>query len=1032
MAGLGFLFMALAGLALFPGLAHPLAQAWSLALLAMAAACTLARPFKPQLLAASWLLLGLPLLLALPALGWAAWSSLSPLVWAMIAFYLGQWLAAESLLGALMLAAVPLLLLQAGLCLQQSWQWLPAMARNLADPQAAAIAGRGRVFGSFVDPNLLASACILFLPGLWVLVLKGKSAWQRLAALLGVAAAGTCLWLAKPLAGLAGLALGLAYLSWSMRKEALGKISAGALLLALLGLLAVLLQRGAEGAGFWQGHLPIWQAAWQAFLQRPWCGWGSGIWAQEAFWQASRQVPGAYGLYAHDSLLSLLLAQGLWGLLGWGVWGGLLVARLLKGAARRPVLWHAALAGLLGVLLQSLSDIPLEFMEIWVPAVILLGALLGPAHPGLADEGSARPSPWAPVGPWILSGLMLAALFFRGGLMPWQPLLAWGLLATILISPASRLSLGAEPLERLGLLGLAWLLMGGLLGIHAAASLESLGVLAGAFLLWAVLRRGAAPMARAVLKSAAWLGLGALFLALVWSWILPSQDLAWAEGFRLVGVRAIFPNADLLGGYLAITLPLFLLPTGHGRGWAWLAAGLAAGLACLGLALCQSRGALLALLVAAGVYALRTPGRQRWLLPGLAGLALALALGWAVAGGALTAKIPGLNPVAGASQDPLRNARLMFWKSGLGLAAKQAPLGSGLATFGQAIEQGILPRALASDNPIARLGMRLEHAHSEPLEWLVETGAPGLLVLLGLLALALARWRRAQAEPALEAALAALACQSLYDFDLHCLPLLLLGIMLAAALLPAAPPQGIPAQPAPAKAHLMAAGLLLLLGVALAAALSRLGTAASLSEHARRRSARVALQGLDAQAWSEKAQLEEQMAVAEGREDRFPRALACHLRAVMAAPDWAPGHFALAQFLERCGSQGSPALCGQVLGPLLPDWASTGDGTANQRILQLALQEELTGLRWQPGNVFEHRRASQIWQKLGFKSQGIEELERAVELEPNYLAAWEDLDSLEAGSVGENGMPRFQVNRIKHAGFHALSLYEIALIKTSK
>jgi len=1032
MAALGLLLMALAGLGFFPSSANPLAQAWSLAALAATVALSLARPVRPQMLSAGWLLLGLPLLLALPSAGLAGLADFGTLAWAMAALYLGQWLAAENMLPALALASVPFLLAQAGLSMQQAWFWLPSVARDLSDPQTAAVASRGRAFGSFLEPNLLAAACILFAPMLLVLALSGQGALRRSGAWLGLLGAVACLWLAKPMAGAAGLGLGLAYMAWSLRRHRIGKVSGFAVLMAMLGILVILASRRAVGSLFWRDHLPIWHAAWLAILQHPWAGWGSELMAQQGYKSVCPLVTGAYGLYAHNLVLSILLRHGIFGLLGLFLWGGLALARLLKGSGNRPLLWHAGLAGLLGLLLQACTDIPMEFIEIWAPALLVLGALLGPAHPGLGlEEGKEQAPAPKPARAWLLAGLLLALLFLRGGLMPWQPLLAWGLLAIILLPAAAGLSLPSDALERVALWGLAWLLAGGLLGINAAASMESLGAVAAAFALWALLRRAEARRAAAMLAAAAWLGLAASLAAMALAFFVPGQGRPWAESFRLVGVRALFPNANLLAGYLASTLPLFFIsPSSR---WRRLALPGAAA-ACLVLALCQSRGALLALSVAAAVYALRQgAGRARWLLPGLAALALVISFSWAAMGGALASKIPAIG-AGGDSADSLRNARLDFWRASAASAMAQAPLGSGLGTYGQAIEQQPMPRPFTYYNRIAHFGLRLEHAHQELLEWAVEAGLPGLLILAGLLALALMQVRKALPQPLLEAALAGLACQAMVDFNLHCLPILLLAVMLSAALLPLESGQEAhPAAANVARSHAFGMGLALLLALAASASLWRLAPVPGLIEPAQRRASICALQGLDARAWSEKAQLDEQMAVAGGRESGLPAVLAAHLKALAAAPSWPSGHFAMASFLERCGSSGSSDLCVQVLGSLLPDWGSTFKSeTPCVRILHVALHEENLGLAQQPWNVFEHRNAARLWLRLGNAGMAAAELARAVALEPNYLAAWEDLAALGAGSEGGNRKPLEEVNRIKHSTFLATSPYEITLIKTSK
>jgi hypothetical protein len=100
--------------------------------------------------------------------------------------------------------------------------------------------------------------------------------------------------------------------------------------------------------------------------------------------------------------------------------------------------------------------------------------------------------------------------------------------------------------------------------------------------------------------------------------------------------------------------------------------------------------------------------------------------------------------------------------------------------------------------------------------------------------------------------------------------------------------------------------------------------------------------------------------------------------------------------------------------------------------LHIALHEESLGLAQQPWNVFEHRNASRLWLRLGNSDMALAELERAVALEPNFLAAWEDLRDLKARCVEGNRKPIDEVNRIKQLTELATSPYEIALIKTSK
>lgn len=117
--------------------------------------------------------------------------------------------------------------------------------------------------------------------------------------------------------------------------------------------------------------------------------------------------------------------------------------------------------------------------------------------------------------------------------------------------------------------------------------------------------------------------------------------------------------------------------------------------------------------------------------------------------------------------------RLAIWKTSLSLAARH-PLGVGIGAFGDAFGP-VTPRP----------GVTTDYAHSEPLQVLVETGWPGLL-LLGWLVAALRRVIRVRdvfgAQAA--AALAALGVFVLLDFPLHMPYLALAGSVLLVSLLP--------------------------------------------------------------------------------------------------------------------------------------------------------------------------------------------------------------------------------------------------------
>lgn len=108
--------------------------------------------------------------------------------------------------------------------------------------------------------------------------------------------------------------------------------------------------------------------------------------------------------------------------------------------------------------------------------------------------------------------------------------------------------------------------------------------------------------------------------------------------------------------------------------------------------------------------------------------------------------------------------RLTMWGDGLDMLAAFPVLGTGLGTYGTVADLFRSPD----------LRFRTVHAHSDYLEWAVEGGAPGVLLVIAFLvitgsaALGLLRRRRERAlSVALAAGLAALAVHEAVDFSLQ-------------------------------------------------------------------------------------------------------------------------------------------------------------------------------------------------------------------------------------------------------------------------
>lgn len=239
------------------------------------------------------------------------------------------------------------------------------------------------------------------------------------------------------------------------------------------------------------------------------------------------------------------------------------------------------------------------------------------------------------------------------------------------------------------------------------------------------------------------------------------------------------------------------------RGAGVVLATVAAAAMALAVVVSLSRGGFLALLaggLALGALALRPRGRRARLV--VPGALLAATLGALVLLAAPEPAHERLRSLGGAS------FRLETWRDTLRLAASSPLVGSGLGAFHDAY-----PRFKTGQGPL-----RVEHAESEYLETLAETGLAGLgLAAGGLLLLVRAVARRASRSTAPAAvgcgglaALAALAAHGLVDFDLRLPSNAALGALAAAAAASLAGPR--PRRLSRTASAALALGAILLLG----------------------------------------------------------------------------------------------------------------------------------------------------------------------------------------------------------------------------
>ncbi len=227
------------------------------------------------------------------------------------------------------------------------------------------------------------------------------------------------------------------------------------------------------------------------------------------------------------------------------------------------------------------------------------------------------------------------------------------------------------------------------------------------------------------------------------------RDLPRASG---TFVNATHHAAAIALGAAAL-LPIALGGAGRMRGLAL--GGLA--LAAFGIAHSGSRAGMLALVAAFAVAGRARPSVRR------IGAALAVVVAAVAAQGGIRERLAA--QIAGGEVSAWD--RVAIWKTSAGLALRH-PFGVGFGAFGDAF-------APVSPRP----GVTTDYAHSEPVQVLVETGWPGLL-LAGWLGWIVLRRMGGISPP-----LAALGVFVALDFPLHVPYLALAGLALVISALPA-------------------------------------------------------------------------------------------------------------------------------------------------------------------------------------------------------------------------------------------------------
>ncbi len=811
---------------------------------------------------------------------------------------------------------------------------------------------------------------------------------------------------------------------WARRGGRGGRGGLGWVLLPAAALALLALTRG---RGLWnpaaladdlEGRLRVWKAAWSVFTRHPWLGTGFGL-TQPALRLAEARASLGFGAFAHDLALHWLMAAGLAGCLGGLAWLALVAARL----ARRE--WSggdlALLAGLAASLIHSLWDIDSNMPEIWLAQLFLLGCLLGPrAAPAAADapQEAAAPAP----GPgrfrfhraWAWAALLPLSQFYRGGLMPWQGAFGLVVLAALLavfLRKGGELA-PADALERLGLIGLAYLFADSLLGIEVAPGFETLAFLSGAWIFWVMLRR-CAPESRdgsggpEALFTALQAGAAALVLAAL---VLGARQLrafrlpsgAAFYGFMRDAVHPVFPNQNLLAGLLCPLLFAALAFLLQRRRAAWNAALVA--LFGLAFVLTGSKGGLLACLGGLAWLAWRLPRRPGlpwWMGPRavLAGLSLLALAALLVPGSGLRQRYLAL--VEGRRGPNLYdNLRPLFWEKSWDLMKRRPLTGFGPGTYARAFEREDLALPLAPANPVSRYRLKNEYAHQEWLQLGVEGGVAAWLLAAGfLLLLAGEAWRHPPQTPleaALEAGLVSLGLQSMVDFDLHNPALLLTACVLLALRFPLR--RGGGRSFAGPLAWVLALGwFAFCLGPAWGRVVQGRLDRLSQAGPADPRRASLALQGMAlrprrAAFLLERARPLFRMAF----RDRDPSALMESLRdfdrATALAPDWGQTHFLYGSALESASGLGQDELLERA-GRQDARWLELGrahpDLGPGRKLFLLALEEARLAVEAGPYNAPWRLNLALVLLRAGRVAEAGEALDQTLNLEPNDAQAWE-------------------------------------------
>jgi O-antigen ligase len=248
-----------------------------------------------------------------------------------------------------------------------------------------------------VDPNDLAMNMVLAIPMAWYLGLIYRRPLLRWACRAYLPIGLVALGLTGSRGGMIATVVALSIVPLTLTRLSPAKLVAGILLVIISGWLVVsftpdtLVERLAttgtevEGGRF-GGRFKLWRAGLIVFVQRPFLGWGTS-----SFKPAITPMMGPMAQVAHNSFISVLVEQGLIGLL---LYLSMFVT-VFRSLRNLPVLEKRFAFILFGTLVVAMLPLTWEDRKaVW----FVLAVLLGLGRAGMTRLAHAVPQPWMPRG----------------------------------------------------------------------------------------------------------------------------------------------------------------------------------------------------------------------------------------------------------------------------------------------------------------------------------------------------------------------------------------------------------------------------------------------------------------------------------------------------------------------------------------------------------------------------------------------------------------------------------------------------------